>query len=86
MRLDDIRAHIRKHPFQPIRVYVSDGSHYDVLHHDFMIVGRSEVVIGLASDPEDFPQQKAFIDPVHITRIEPINGKKARSNGRKARN
>jgi hypothetical protein len=51
-----------------------------------MIVGRSEVIIGLASDPEDFPIQKAFIDPLHITRVEPINGKKPKSNGRKARN
>ncbi len=85
MRLDDIRAHIRKHPFHPIRVFVSDGSHYDVLHHDFMIVGRSEIVIGLASNPEDFPQEKAYIDPVHIKRIEPINGRRSRGGGRKSR-
>ena len=83
MRLEDIRAHIRRHPFHPIRVFVSDGSFYDVLHHDFMIVGKSEVVIGLAATAEEFPQQKAYIDPLHITRIEPINGKKGRTNGRK---
>jgi hypothetical protein len=83
MRLEDIRAHIRKHPFQPIRVFVSDGSFYDVMHHDFMIVGRTEIVIGLASGPEEFPKQKAYIDPLHITRIEPINGKDSLSNGRK---
>ena len=85
MRLDEIRAHVRKQPFQPIRVFISDGSFYDVLHHDFMLIGRTEVVIGLASDPDDFPKQKAFIDPVHITRIEPINGKRSRGNGRKER-
>lgn len=84
MRLEDIRAHIRMQPFHPIRVFVSDGSHYDILHHDFMIVGRSQVTIGLARAADDFPDQNAYVDPVHITRIEPINGKKTRTNGRKS--
>jgi len=76
MRIDDIRAHVRKQPFRPIRVFVSDGSYYDVLHHDFMLIGRTEIVIGLASDPDDFPEEKAYVDPLHITRIEPLNGKR----------
>jgi len=86
MRLEDIRAHIRIQPFLPIRVFVSDGSHYDVLHHDLMIVGRSQITIGLARAADDFPEQDAYIDPLHITRIEPINGKRARGNGRKSSN
>lgn len=76
MRVDDIRALVRKQPFRPMRVFVSGGFHYDVLHHDFMLVGRTEVVIGLASGPDDFPDQKAYVDPLHITRIEPLNGKR----------
>ena len=84
MRLEDIRAPIRAQPFQPIRVFVSDGSYYDVLHHDFMIVGKSQVTIGIAREASDFPEQNAYVDPLHITRIEPINGKKTRGNGRKS--
>ncbi|MEK6798590.1 MAG: hypothetical protein AABZ12_06480 [Planctomycetota bacterium] len=83
MRADEIRAHVRRHPFQPIRVFVSDGSFYDVLHHDFMLVGRTEVIIGLSSSPDEFPDKKAYLDPVHITRIEPINGKRVRTRRRR---
>jgi len=84
MRLEDIRAHIRAQPFHPIRVFVSDGSFYDVLHHDFMIVGKSQVMIAIVKSASEFPEHNASVDPLHITRIEPINGKKARSNERRA--
>ncbi len=83
MRLNEIRAHLHKHPFIPIRVFVTDGSHYDVHHRDVMLLSRAEVVIGLDVGNDEFPERNAYIDPIHITRIEPINGKRARGNGRK---
>ena len=72
MRPDEIRAHVRKQPFEPIRVFVSDGLHFDVLHHDFMIVGRHEVIVAMAESSSEFPYRTAYLDPVHVTRIEPI--------------
>jgi len=75
MRPDEIRAHVRKQPFVPFRVFLSDGSHYDVLHHDFMLVGRREVIVGIAESADKFPQRNAHLDPMHITRIKQINGK-----------
>ena len=74
MRPKDIKAHLRKQPFQPIRVYVSDGSHYDVRHPEMMMVGQTEVVIGLGPSEEKVFEEFAYCDPVHITRIEPIDG------------
>jgi hypothetical protein len=85
MRLDEIRTHWHKHPFIPIRVFVSDGSHYDVHHPDFMLLSRAEVVIGLDAGADQVPERNAYLDPVHITRIEPINGKQARGSGRQGR-
>ena len=82
MRPDEIRAHVRKQPFEPFRVFVSDGSYYDVLHHDFMLVSRTEVVIGVAESAEGFPCRNAYLDPLHITRIEPINGERSREHKR----
>ena len=82
MRLEEIRAHLHKQPFVPIRVLVSDGSHYDVHHPDFMLLSRAEVVIGLDPGSDRFPERNAYIDPVHITRIEPVNGRRGRSAGR----
>lgn len=74
MRPDEIRAHHHKQPFQPIRVFVSDGSYYDVRHPELMMVSRAEIVIGLEPDKRIMPERNAYIDPVHVTRIEPING------------
>ena len=74
MRPEDIRQRFRKQPFQPIRLFLSDGAQYDVRHPDIIIVGRTEVVIGLTGGNGDLPERFASIDPLHIVRIEPING------------
>jgi|CXWL01.1.fsa_nt_gi hypothetical protein len=84
MSIDEIRKYVRKQPFEPFRVFISDGSHYDVLHHDFMIVSPRVVEIGVAKDAKAFPDRIISCDPLHITRIAPINGAK-RTNGRKKR-
>jgi hypothetical protein len=85
MRPNDITSHLRKQPFRPLRVFISDGKAYDVRHPEMMMVGRSEVVIGLHSDDADVYERFAYCDPVHITRIEPINGKRARLKPKQSR-
>ncbi len=76
MRPDEIRAHLRKQPFRAIRIYISDGSSYDVRHPEMMFVTRTEVVIGLDPGDGDIPERSVYCDPVHITRIEPLDGEK----------
>ncbi len=76
MRPTEIQAHLRKQPFRPIRVYISDGSSCDVRHPEMAIVSRTEVVIALYAGDDDIPERFAYCDPVHITRIEPLDGAK----------
>ncbi|MBI4718309.1 MAG: hypothetical protein HY763_10925 [Planctomycetes bacterium] len=83
MRLNEIRARLHRQPFVPVRVFVSDGSHYDVRHPDFMLLSHMEVVIGLDPGADRFPERNAYIDPVHITRIEPINGERPRRSAKR---
>lgn len=85
MRPDEVRAHLRRQPFQPIRIHISDGAHYDVRHPELALVTRTEVVIALASGDDDIPERSAYCDPVHITRIEPLNGKNRGPAKRKKR-
>lgn len=77
-----IRARLRRQPFLPIRVFVSDGSYYDVRHPGLMVVNRTAVVIGLGLGDDQLPETLTDIDPVHITHIEPIDGKRARAKKR----
>ena len=85
MRPDDIRAHLRREPFQPVRVYISDGSKYDVRHPEMMLVMRTEVIIAIDPGQDAIPDHKVFCDPIHITRFEPVNGqKRKRPDARRA--
>ena len=81
MRPDEIRAHLRKQPFRPIRIYVSDGAFYDVRHPEMMFVTRTEVVIRLDPGDNEIPERSAYCDPI---RIEPLDGtKRKRSSPRR---
>ena len=82
MRAEEIRQHLRTQPFEPIRIYMSDGSSFDVPHPDFVMLTRTLVTIGLGSTDQEIPERSVFCDPVHITRIERFAPAK-RSNRRK---
>lgn len=76
MRSEDIYRHVRKRPFQPFRIYMSDGTIYDVRHPEMIMVGRSAVVIGLPGGSSEPPIYDRAVDCalIHITRLEPLNG------------
>jgi hypothetical protein len=40
-----------------------------------VLVGQREVIIGLPKPGERFPRHVAYCDLLHITRIEPIDGR-----------
>ncbi len=81
MNWEEVRNHLKKSPFQPFRVHMSDGSSYDVPHPDFMLVSRREIVIGTGSTRVGAPAQLVYCDPLHITRIEPrTNGEPSPSD------
>lgn len=79
MRPEDVREHLIKQPFEPFRIYMSDGAAFDVRHPDMCLIGRSaiNVVIPNARRPWMY-DRLAHCALVHITRIEPLNGRSAR--------
>ena len=84
MAPDDIRAKLDRQPFQPMRIHVSDGPSYDILRTSHAFVTRMELIIGIDPDTNDLPRRSIYVDPRHVTRIEPLlNGPDAspRSNG-----
>jgi hypothetical protein len=85
MRAQEIQARVRTRPFVPIRLFVSDGTRYDVLPPEFILITLREVVIGTLKQGENMPGNIVYFDPIHITRIEPINGKRGHAKARKSR-
>ncbi|UCF33546.1 MAG: hypothetical protein JSV78_14560 [Phycisphaerales bacterium] len=74
MRADEIRSHVRKQPFRPFRLYLTDGASYEVHHPELIYVSRREVVVALEFGEDDMPERSAYCDPMHITHIEPLDG------------
>lgn len=84
MEAEELYKKLRTHPFESIRIYISDGKHYDIKHPDQIVVGKRTSHVGISKNGEGPFQDIAIISNVHITRIEPINGTKtARKKRRK---
>jgi hypothetical protein len=64
-----------QHPFEPFRVCLSDGATYEVRQPEMVLVTRRQVIIALPKPGEDIARRVVYCDPLHITRIEPINGR-----------
>ncbi len=76
MRPGQIRDHLKIQPFRPIRIHISDGSSYDIRHPEMAYVTASQVMIALEMSEDDLPDKVVFCYPVHITRIEALDGAK----------
>ena len=77
MSPETIQKGVLHHPFQPFRVFLSDGAAYDVRQPEMILVMEREVVIALPKPGEQIARHAVYCDPLHITRIEPINGRDA---------
>src|SRR5262245_41200629 len=51
MRPNELIALLRKRPFVPFRIHLSNGLTYDIRHPDGVTVLRGAVDIGVSSDP-----------------------------------
>ena len=67
-----IRELLQATPFKPFRIYMFDGSHYDLTNHDMAFVGRNTVEIGLNLDPDGFAEYFARCSILDITRLEDL--------------
>lgn len=73
----EIRAILKEQPFEGIRIFISDGEVYDVRHPDMVFVTARRIYIAMPPLKDGVPAgQTASVDPLHITRVEPINGKR----------
>lgn len=83
MRLEEIQEALRRRPFAPFRVFVSDGATYDIRHQELCVPGRRSIFIGMpsAGDDEAVFDRYAIVDLAHVTRIEPAERPAIPDNG-----
>jgi hypothetical protein len=64
---------MREHPFRPFRLTLSDGRAFDVPNHDFALVKRNTIEIGVdMRDSNSYAQKYVECAILHITSIEDI--------------
>lgn len=86
MTPEAITEHLRAEPFVPCRIFLSDGASYDVRHPELVFILHRKVIIALPRPGETYARHSATCDPMHITRIEPINGDdKTKGKGKNGR-
>ena len=44
---EDVTALLRKRPFVPLRIHMTDGHTYEIHHPEAMVVSRSHAMVGL---------------------------------------
>ena len=68
-------ARVRDKAFVPFRLCMSDGRSFEVRHLEVVIVSRRVIVVAVHQPRARLPETVTWCDPVHIIRIEPLDGR-----------
>jgi hypothetical protein len=84
MAPEELASALRRQPFMPFRITLTEGSTYDVRHPELCMAGRRSAVIGLSKDedPDLLFDRTVTVDLLHIVKLEPIDSPTKRANGK----
>ena len=78
MRPEEIHKMLRKQPFIPFRLFLSDATTYDVRHPDLVLLTRSTLILGTAEKMNSgIADDYVYISLLHIVRIELLHDQPA---------
>ena len=77
MHPNEVLEYLRRQPFEPFRIYLTDGTVYEVRHPDQCIVTRTAVHVALPGPSQTYARGIAAYALVHINRLEPIQVQQA---------
>lgn len=73
MRPEEFRELLSARPFVPLRIHMSDGKTFDILHPEFVLVLRGRVDIGIPADTGlGIMDRVEHCSLLHIVRVEPL--------------
>jgi hypothetical protein len=83
MRAHDVHEFVRRQPFQPFRVTLTDGRTYDVTHPELAMVGHQTIALGLPKThgPAFIYDRLVTVSLLHIMQIEPLPPVEPPTNG-----
>ena len=73
MRAEEFLALLRRKPFVPMRVHMSDGTWHDIKHPEMAAVSKHAVVILIGPNyDEGIPADYAWCSWLHVTQVQDI--------------
>lgn len=74
MSQNDILEMLRRRPFEPFRIHLTDGSTYDIRHPEMMVVDRSKAFVFFPPADMALPAVERYevVSLLHMTRLEPL--------------
>jgi hypothetical protein len=71
---DDLRQLLRKRPFQPFRVHLTDGRVFEVRYPNINLLGMTFFDIGIPTPNQEdpFPERMVMVLLDMIERVEPL--------------
>jgi hypothetical protein len=69
---EELITAIRRRPFVPFRLHVSDGSVHEIRHPELLMVGFASVTIGIAASPGQPYTRTEIVANSHIVRLVPV--------------
>ncbi len=73
MSLEELRDTLRKNPFEPFRLVMTDGVGYEIRLPDLLWVGKRTAMVGLTSKPsQTLYERTVTVDLLHVIRLEQL--------------
>jgi hypothetical protein len=70
---EEVREALKRQPFEPFRLVMSDGAGYEIRHPDLLWVGQWTAFVGLTGDAaKTLFERSVKVDLDHIVRLEPL--------------
>lgn len=74
MAPEQLRDLLRRQPFLPIRLHISDGTSYDIRHPDKALLTRSTIDVGIEEEPGSGIADSIVYMPLgHVVKAERLN-------------
>src|SRR5207244_7534253 len=73
MTFADLHEIVTHGPFVRFRLFLTDGSSFEIRQPELFMLGRRSVVVGIARSPDQtFYDRSTTVDLLHIMRTEPL--------------
>lgn len=72
MRGDELKELLVRKPFVPLRLYMTDGTTFDIRHPDNIIVLKSRVDIGVGADARGVVDRVDYCSLLRVVRVEEL--------------